>query len=293
MSEWMSYHIFYFDAFLQEKILCDCIVPMMRRYLEEEKVKKWFFIRYWEGGPHIRLRFYDRTGVKEEVLETLLAYVRDHPSISPLTREQYYKGHTFDGKHIDEESLPWYGDNVVVSIAYEREYERYGGEKAILYCENIFMKSSEISVDLIEVTGNNIGMRISVAMNLVLTMLYQAKIHPGYFFHYYKKFWDDFFSNEPITKQYIKRLNVANRIKKVKDQQMQEDSLCGRWYHMIEEDMNAIEDIWSCDKNRVYGICISLVHMFHNRLGIIPNMERQIATQFVKEMEEMENGMAN
>lgn len=292
MSEWTSYHIFYFDAQLQEKLLCECIGPMMRNYREEGKIEKWFFIRYWEGGPHIRLRFIDRGEVKKEIMEALRSYLKEHPSHSTLTREQYYKGHTFDGEPIAEEDLPWYGDNAVVPIAYEREYERYGGENAIPYCENIFMKSSEMAVDLIEASGSNLGVRISVAMNLVLTMLDQAQIHPGYFFYHYKNFWDQFFQNKPIQMQYVKRIQAMERLRKIKEQ-MQGDSLCGRWYAMIEEDMKAIEDIWQSDRNRVYGICVSLVHMFHNRLGIIPDMERQIAAQFVKEMEEAESGVAN
>lgn len=76
-------------------------------------------------------------------------------------------------------------------------------------------------------------------------------------------------------------------------EQISKDSLCGRWHQMIEEDMKAIEEIWQCDRNRIYGICVSLVHMFHNRLGIIPDMEWQIASQFVAELEETVNGVAN
>lgn len=292
MSEWTSYHIFYFDARLQEKLLCECIGPMMCDYRKEGKIEKWFFIRYWEGGPHIRLRFIDSGEVKTAIMETLRNYLKEYPSESTLTREQYYTGHTFDGESVAEEKLPWYGDNVIIPIAYEREYERYGGEEAIPYCENIFMKSSEMAVDLMKASGNHLGARISAALNLILTMLYQAQIHPGYFFYHYRNFWDQFFGNQPIQKQYVKRIQAMDRLRKVREQ-IGEDSVCGYWYRMIEEDMKAIENIWECDKNRIYGICISLVHMFHNRLGIIPDMERQIAAQFTAEMEEAERGMAN
>ena len=40
MNEWHSYHIFYFDGLLQEKLICECIAPLMKEYLEKNAIEK-------------------------------------------------------------------------------------------------------------------------------------------------------------------------------------------------------------------------------------------------------------
>ncbi|MDA6131158.1 hypothetical protein OSK38_27810, partial [Escherichia coli] len=53
-TNWKAYHVFYhgnLDILIQQ-----CIKPITKKLLSEGIAEKFFFIRYWEGGPHIRLR---------------------------------------------------------------------------------------------------------------------------------------------------------------------------------------------------------------------------------------------
>ena len=52
---WKSIYIYCHDVWVQEKLLLE-----LRPLLDETK-KRWFFIKYWYGGPHIRLRFEEQS----------------------------------------------------------------------------------------------------------------------------------------------------------------------------------------------------------------------------------------
>lgn len=292
MNEWHSYHIFYFDGLLQEKLICECIAPLMKEYLEKKAIEKWFFIRYWEGGPHVRLRFLGGADVEEEIVSRIKRFVEENKSDSTLTKEDYYRNHTFDGEDLDRSKLPWYENNSIQAISYEREYERYGGEVTIPVCESLFMSSSIMASDLIAATRSNMGQRISIALNLIIVFLYELEIKPEYFFFYYKDLWDKFFKYSDLEASYFGTLNVRSRLSSITEG-MSSNPLYVKWCEMTRTDVATLKEIWKDNPERLYGIVMSLVHMFNNRLGIIPNMERQICAQFTKEVEAMGHAMEN
>ena len=54
---WVCWHLHVgaMGADLMDSVLLDGVVPV----LAELPVSKWFFVRYWQGGPHLRLRMRD------------------------------------------------------------------------------------------------------------------------------------------------------------------------------------------------------------------------------------------
>ena len=52
--EWLSFHVFY--AANSNPILVEGVTPVIRRLRAEGLIERWFFIRYWLEGPHVRLR---------------------------------------------------------------------------------------------------------------------------------------------------------------------------------------------------------------------------------------------
>ena len=62
MSKWESLYIYCHNIEFQEKLMME-LEPILDRMTEG-----WFFIKYWRGGPHIRLRFHDSgENIKEEI----------------------------------------------------------------------------------------------------------------------------------------------------------------------------------------------------------------------------------
>lgn len=54
MAEWLSLHIF--ESGDLDSFLVDRLLPAVRAFREEGLIERWFFLRYWNGGPHIRCR---------------------------------------------------------------------------------------------------------------------------------------------------------------------------------------------------------------------------------------------
>jgi thiopeptide-type bacteriocin biosynthesis protein len=65
-GKWVSLHVFYSgDA---DPMMVEAVRPLVARLREDGLIEAWFFIKYWKGGPHLRLRFKPVSAeVREEV----------------------------------------------------------------------------------------------------------------------------------------------------------------------------------------------------------------------------------
>jgi thiopeptide-type bacteriocin biosynthesis protein len=113
-SRWLALHCHTPEPF--EPFLREVIAPAVRLLLEDGTADRWFFIRYWEGGPHIRLRLHVHEDVLAHVLEGLRRFTAADLVESP----------------------------------YEPEYERYGGPAGVAIAERQFELSSRVALELIE-----------------------------------------------------------------------------------------------------------------------------------------------
>jgi thiopeptide-type bacteriocin biosynthesis protein len=168
-KEWWAVHIFLFDPQASESCLVDDVMPAVRDLVAQGKASDWFFIRYWEGGPHLRLRLANIIhGDRKRFLEALQLKVEARMSENAMTRDEYYAQHSFDGESVDVDALPWYGDGQIVEIAYEPETVRYGGPQALLLSEGLFSVSSELAVQIVGATRSHFEKRLAAAFVLML-----------------------------------------------------------------------------------------------------------------------------
>lgn len=114
-SEWLYYKI-YSGPKTADKILIEAIHPLVSKLKVENCIKKWFFIRYSDPEPHLRIRFL----AKDVFLPTLIK--RSHESL----------------KYWIENGLVW----KVQIDTYSREIERYG-QSTIEFSETFFYYDSE------------------------------------------------------------------------------------------------------------------------------------------------------
>src|SRR5260221_3291373 len=70
---WLSAHLYYAPPW--EEMLVQAIQPFVEGILAKQWANQFFFIRYWERGPHIRLRFKGETNVLEQIAKPELARV--------------------------------------------------------------------------------------------------------------------------------------------------------------------------------------------------------------------------
>src|SRR5205823_5207789 len=81
---WVSLHVFY--ASNANPMLVDCIRPLLARLREEALISRYFFIKYWLEGPHVRLRLLPADGVDDHHVRDVAQaeierYLRHRPSL--------------------------------------------------------------------------------------------------------------------------------------------------------------------------------------------------------------------
>lgn len=150
VKPWLSLHCFLADPVRQDAFLSDVVMPQVRAWHAADKIATWFFIRYWEGGPHLRLRLCGpATGDAAPFLGALGASIGRYTSHDPPSREAYYSGHSFDGDAVDPSKLPWFAEGSIAVIPYVPETLRYGGPAALPLNEKLFEKSSALTAGIV------------------------------------------------------------------------------------------------------------------------------------------------
>lgn len=139
-KQWQSAHLYYAEPW--HHFLTKFLKPWIAYNLEKEGIA-YFFIQYWERGPHIRFR-YLLSAEQAEILNLKLqqdfnTFCKNHPSSYGFENpaEDFLA-------HIEKE---WYPNNSLQFIDYEPETERYGGPQGLALSERHFKASSSLVLD--------------------------------------------------------------------------------------------------------------------------------------------------
>lgn len=140
---WVSAHLHCASPF--EPTLRRVVSPLVATLRAEGLVDEFFFVRYWERGPHLRLRFHVPTGVDaallgSRVLDSLEQSMRARPTkrteppwVAQLSADQQ-----------------WLANNQVRLVNYEAELKRYGGPAGLELSERHFDASSQMALAALE-----------------------------------------------------------------------------------------------------------------------------------------------
>lgn len=122
-EEWV--YVKWYAAFNQhDELLATAVRDIVQALQERDLIDSWFFIRYSDPQPHLRLRFHARRPDKSaSVIELMLSKSAQH------ARRGQIQNYTLD--------------------TYEREVERYGGPAAIALLEQVFTLDSVVISDLL------------------------------------------------------------------------------------------------------------------------------------------------
>ncbi|QNK63724.1 lantibiotic dehydratase [Pedobacter sp. PAMC26386] len=142
-DEWLYLKLYAHDS-LMDGILIHIILPLLRKYKENNPGFKWFFIRYNDPDHHIRLRFF----MAEKSAHNLLTELKG--KLKPL----YQSG------KISE----------VLLDTYQRELERYSAE-LIDEIESIFYKDSEYILNELYENGSETRFKLNFAVHSALQMV--------------------------------------------------------------------------------------------------------------------------
>ncbi|GHO48591.1 lantibiotic dehydratase [Ktedonospora formicarum] len=122
---WISLKLYAAFSF-HDLILRERIAPLIASLRAQGRCDQWFYVRYADPEPHLRLRLHLGEGrAPEQLFLPVLAWVRELLSEGFLTDVQV--------------------------ASYEREIERYGGPEAIEHIERFFSVNSDAMLSLLDV----------------------------------------------------------------------------------------------------------------------------------------------
>jgi thiopeptide-type bacteriocin biosynthesis protein len=122
-SEWLYLKI-YTGTATADRLLSEVVAPVAKVAIAEGRIDRWFFIRYSDPGWHLRVRF---RGQPSTLMGQLLPEMR-----------QALEPHLASG-----------AVSRVCIDTYEREVERYGGDRGIELAERVFHIDAEAAVELV------------------------------------------------------------------------------------------------------------------------------------------------
>jgi thiopeptide-type bacteriocin biosynthesis protein len=167
-QDWFALHLYLSDAAATDRFLLDWVMPQVRRLMGSGAARGWFFLRYWEGGPHLRLRVRGLSPAgREQLLADARAAVPGYLSATPPTRDDYYRHHFFDGQPLDLAQLPWFDEGCVQVMPYDPEWRRYGGLAGLPVNEGLFDLSSTLALSLVRASAADVSGRLQLAAGLM------------------------------------------------------------------------------------------------------------------------------
>jgi hypothetical protein len=156
VTDWSSWHL-HTGAGGQEaldRIVVGVVVPAVALLNASARRHPWFFMRYWQAGPHVRLRVggVDEAldarlhGLLAERLSAVNAELADRPQIDAVGYGAGAAMLAAGGEGGDELEVHELLEAGVHRVRYEPELERYGGEELIELSEHLFTRSSQLAV---------------------------------------------------------------------------------------------------------------------------------------------------
>lgn len=169
---WVSAHVFRHDDL--DELLLTQIAPLMSELVANGLVLGFFYLRYWEGGPHLRLRMRAaaaHTGeVSKRVNDRLGTHMRANPSRHPMNPADYER---LAADFAALEKLPGYEHHLlppdtIRSIPYPPEHVSFGHGPSLASVERHFCESTTIALDTLRTPPPR---RLSAAMAMTLATL--------------------------------------------------------------------------------------------------------------------------
>lgn len=265
-TNWKSYHMFLWDY-----SVFDSVIMYIYSHLNDEEKEKLFFIRYWEGGPHLRVRIQENASQRIEVIlkRAIQNTIKQYPYIRniELNKEEYYLETFTDGEKIDVKQMPWYENMSIVEIPYKPELDRYGGRDLIGYSEKLFCISSKL-------TNKLLNLKLSSLKKIIIFYYFITEITKtnlpseefiGKFYSLGGRFWRNLGVEQSLDEQEMSKIHML-----ASELHLQP---------LLEEFIEKLGDLYSVifnfDHDYADSVLFSHLHMFANRLGV--NISTELA----------------
>ncbi len=159
----------------QNSFLRDIITPFLSD--NEELINSFFFLRYWLGGPHLRLRFRCEKSNAHLIINKLqVKFERWKAQVANfhmLSLTQYKKLQVklaeLEGMDSRQDEHNFISDPRLIISTYEPEVEKYGGTKGVEIAEKLWCESSLfcLKVNELKLLENGNKLNIGFLTNII------------------------------------------------------------------------------------------------------------------------------
>lgn len=269
-NNWLSYHIFIHDFTEHDRFIKQFLYPYIQK---NSSITAFFFIRYWQGGPHIRFRCKaaDGEAIRADLQEQVQLFSQQYSPKQALTPELFYENHSFDGVQPDSKDLYWMPDLHVANISYVPEFDRYGEGECMVLSEKVFEQSSRAAgTALLKIPDNHLLLKTALAY----TVFQQVdRFVQGAGFESLKNTYKDFWQFQ--KKDHISYDKIWSRLKHF---WQQDPAANEKWEKVIcEEAVQSFQHLLGTASKvsplAFRYIVMSQLHMFNNRIGLPPEFE--------------------
>ncbi|MGH1364946.1 MAG: lantibiotic dehydratase C-terminal domain-containing protein [Calditrichia bacterium] len=143
MKRWVSYHAFLTED--TDRYITAFLLPGIERIgIQMPEVKRFFFLRYWEGGAHLRLRFRIAEEAAIKPLETELQQTLDR--MARLNDQQAFilSGSESRSTCLNPQNF------VLMRAEYDRSSHYFGESMASVYSELINEQTSYLAIAMLD-----------------------------------------------------------------------------------------------------------------------------------------------
>ncbi|WP_265714324.1 lantibiotic dehydratase [Sphingobacterium sp. InxBP1] len=261
-SEWLFCKI-YCGEKSSDNILIDHIRPLVNYLKKNKLIQKWFYIRYHDPEPHIRVRLNFAKDINTSFSETNIFIQK---TFNNLIKQGIISRLTFD--------------------TYERELERYGPNN-ITHCETLFEVESNMMLNIlpyIKEVGENLRWKFAIVTvnELFSAFGYQGKaklqileILKESFYKEFDKYYKLKFVLDQNYRKY--REDISNFLKK----QIHSDEKINFQLATYRDSLKNIYE--KCASNNDFRqkpkeIVCALSHMLLNRIYFTKQREQEMVT---------------
>jgi hypothetical protein len=248
-GEWIALHIFYSAD--TTPVIVEAVHPLVKWLYQDGLISGWFFIRYWQEGPHIRLRLKPSApAAREEVTTRAVNAVQDflkrRPAFFEISADAESRTRDYKKMYVIEYGearwnteygvdgrMPIRPNNSIALLPYEPEYERYGGHAGVRIAEWHFEQSSDMVALLLARSNTHVRtVLLGLTAQLMLMTAYtflggDAEVHR--FFQRYRTIWEKSYGD--ITGRYslfdknfeLTRDSFAQRLNRIQELANAED----------------------------------------------------------------------
>ncbi len=276
--EWKALHLFIHDIAFHNVFLVEYLKPEIERMEQNSLLKQYFYISYWQGGNHIRFRYKSHRPeqVEDGVKACFAAFQSCYKPVYVLSEADYYELYANNKEQVED--LTWFDDRTARAMAYEPEFQRYGGLDCMVYNETLFSISSRYALQIRKDAGSNMLRRIIGALDM-FTIALRCLRDPMTFLIRYQAYWAEFAPSK--TGIAISATELAEKYKARYRKLIHNGyAFYTEWENVLQKEMREICRVQTTyfDAESARAMVLSSqIHMTNNRLGIFPQMEALLA----------------